>query len=74
MLTVDEIKAAIPSLSLEERAEIARCLNELPPDDEWDLQMKRDAAAGKFDEMNRQTDADYAFGTTIPLADILREP
>jgi hypothetical protein len=73
MSTVDEIKAAIPSLTLEERAEIARCLNELP-DDDWDKQMKRDAVAGKFDTLNRQTDAEFVAGKTIPLEDILREP
>jgi hypothetical protein len=73
MSSVEEIKAIIPSLTLEERAEIMSCLNDFP-DDEWDLQMKRDAAAGKFNAMNRQTDADYAAGKTIPLEDILREP
>lgn len=73
MSTVEEIKAAISSLSLEERAEIARCLNEVP-DDDWDKQMKRDAVAGKFDAMNRQTDAEFAAGKSIPLEDILREP
>jgi hypothetical protein len=73
MSSVEEIKAIIPSLTLEERAEIMSCLNDFP-DDEWDLQMKRDAAAGKFDEMNRQTDADHAAGKTIPLEDILNEP
>ena len=45
MSTVAEIKAAIPKLTLEERAEVARCLGNWQ-DDEWDEQMKRDIAAG----------------------------
>ena len=49
MSTVAEIKAAIPSLSLAERAEVARCLNDWQ-DDAWDGQMKRDLAAGKLSE------------------------
>ena len=73
MSTVAEILAAIPLLTLEERAEVARCLNECQ-DDDWDRQMKRDAAAGKFNALNREADAEHAAGKTIPLNDILREP
>jgi hypothetical protein len=73
MSTVAEIIAAIPSLTLEERAEVARHLNNWQ-DDDWDAQMKRDAAAGKFDAMNREADAAQATGKTVPMNDILREP
>ena len=72
MSTVAEIIAAIPLLTLEERVEVARCLNECQ-DDDWDRQMKRDAAAGKFNALNREADAEHAAGKTIPLNDILRE-
>ncbi len=72
-MTVQEIKAAIPSLTLEDRAEIAACLNNWE-DDDWDRQMKRDAATGKFDQLHRAAEADHAAGKTIPLTDILREP
>ncbi len=34
------------------------------PDDEWDRQMKADAAAGKFDEMNRRALAEHEAGQT----------
>lgn len=61
MSTVTEIKAAIPSLTLEERAEIARCLGNWQ-DDEWDAQMKRDLAAGKLDKMLSKVDQDIAKG------------
>ena len=39
MSTVAEIKAAIAQLSLEERAEVARCLHEWE-DDAWDKQIQ----------------------------------
>ena len=58
-MTVEEIKAAIPTLTLEQRAEIARCLHGWE-DDEWDTQMKRDLAAGKFDKLLKKVDAEAA--------------
>jgi hypothetical protein len=61
MSTVAEIKAAIPSLTLEERAEVARCLGNWQ-DDEWDDQMKRDIAAGKLDKLLSKVDDDIAHG------------
>lgn len=72
MSTVAEIIAAIPSLTLEERAEVARHLNDWQ-DDVWDEQMKRDAAAGKFESLNREADAAHGTGKAIPLDAILRE-
>jgi hypothetical protein len=73
MNTVEEIKSAISKLSLEERAEM---LAELCgwADDDWDRQMKRDAAAGKFTSLNRDVDAAHAASQTTPLDNILREP
>ena len=70
MSTVAEIKQALANLTLEERAVI---LTELCgwSDDDWDRQMKADAAAGKFAALNRETDAAYATGKTVPLDDIL---
>jgi hypothetical protein len=67
---VEEIKAAIDKLSPQERCALLHPWS----DDEWDRQMKRDAAAGKFDALNREADAAHAAGKTIPLTDILREP
>ena len=61
MSTVAEIKAAIPSLTLEERADIARCLGNWQ-DDEWDAQMKRDIAGGKLDKLLSKVDKDIAKG------------
>ena len=61
MSTVAEIKAAIPSLTLEERADVARCLGNWQ-DDEWDEQMKRDIATGKLDKLLSKVDDDIAHG------------
>lgn len=51
MSTVAEIKAAIDQLSPQERCELEALLHPWP-DDEWDRQMKADAApGGKLDRM-----------------------
>jgi hypothetical protein len=55
-MTLAEIKQAIPQLTLEEKAELARCLHEWA-DDEWDAQMKNDLASGKFDKLLSRIDA-----------------
>lgn len=65
-MTVEEIKAAIPLLTLEERAEIARCLHGWE-DDAWDKQMKRDLAAGKLDKLLFKVDSDIAKGNLSDL-------
>ncbi len=57
MSTVDEIKAAIERLSLEERAELARWLHGWT-DDAWDRQMADDLAAGRLDTLLAEVDAD----------------
>jgi hypothetical protein len=72
MSTVAEIKAAIDQLSLQERCELEALLHPFE-DDEWDKQMKRDAAAGKFGALHDAAEAEHAAGKTIPLTDILRE-
>jgi hypothetical protein len=73
MSTVAEIKAAIDQLSLPERCELEALLHPFE-DDDWDKQMKRDAAGGKFGALHDAAEAEHAAGKTIPLTDILREP
>ena len=73
MNTITEIKSAIGQLSLEERAEIIADLCGWA-DDDWDRQMKADAAAGKFTALNREADAAHSAGQSLSLNDILREP
>ena len=68
MSTVAEIREAIEKLSLEERVELMIELGGgFGEDDDWDRQMKADAAAGKFDEMNRKTIEELKAGRCIPL-------
>lgn len=66
MSTLQEIKAVIPKLTLEERAEVARCLHQWE-DDEWDQQMKRDVAEGKLNKLLKKVDADIAQGNLSSL-------
>jgi hypothetical protein len=65
-MTVEEIKAAIPKLTVEERAELARCLNGWE-DDEWDRQMKKDLAAGRLDKVLKKVESDMTQGKLSSL-------
>jgi hypothetical protein len=62
-MSLAEIKEAIAKLSPQEYCELMAELHPYP-DDDWDKQMKADAAAGKFDEMNRRADAEHKAGQT----------
>jgi hypothetical protein len=73
MSTVAEIWSAIQGLSLQERCELEALLHPFE-DDDWDRQMKSDAAAGKFGALHDAAEAEHAAGKTIALTDILREP
>ena len=66
MSTVAEIKAAIDQLTLQERCELEALLHPFE-DDDWDRQMKRDAAAGKFDALNREAETEAKAGRLIDL-------
>lgn len=57
MSTVDEIKAAITTLSLEQRAELARWFHDWE-DDKWDQQIASDAASGRLAKVLRNVDRD----------------
>jgi hypothetical protein len=73
MSTVQQIKAAINRLSIEERAELTAALCGWT-DDDWDSQMKSDADGGKFASLNREANSAHSAGQTIPLDDTLNEP
>ena len=64
---------AIEQLSLATRAEL---LAELCgwSDDDWDRQMKADAAAGKFAALNEESDRAIRSGQGSPLGDGLDRP
>ena len=72
MSRVEEIQQAIAGLTLEERAELLSSLMNWE-DDEWDKQMQRDAAAGKFDEMNRRAEEEFKAGKAMPLSKVIEE-
>lgn len=73
MSTVAEIKEAIAKLSPEEYCELMAELLPPLPDDEWDKQMKTDAATGRFDEMNRRAEEDFKAGRCDPLKRMFEE-
>jgi hypothetical protein len=61
VITVEEIKAAIANLTLEERAEVARSLHDWE-DDDWDRQIKSDLSVGKLNSLLASVDKDIAEG------------
>lgn len=72
MSTVAEIKSAIERLPLSDRAQLLAELCNWT-DDDWDRQMKADAASGKFGALNEQALGDHAEGKTRPLDEILSD-
>lgn len=72
MSTVTEIKEAIDRLSPQEYCELMSVLHPFE-DDDWDRQMKVDAAAGRFSAMNEKAEQEYSVGRTRPLSDIVEE-
>ncbi len=73
MSTVQEIKAAIEQLPLEERAALVAELCGWM-DDDWDRRMKTDANSGKFAALNEDATNAYQTGQTKPLDDLLGKP
>lgn len=73
MSTVQEIKAAIEQLPLEERAVLIAELCGWS-DDEWDRRMKADAKGGKFAALNEDAESAYRSGQTKPLDGNLDRP
>ena len=66
MSTVVEIKEAIAHLSPQEYCELMADLQPFA-DDDWDLQMKADAASGKLDFVDRHIEASRLAGTLLHL-------
>lgn len=64
MSTLQEIKEAIPKLTQEERAEVARFLHRWEEDD-WDEQMRGDIAAGKLNTLLSEVDKNVAEGKLL---------
>ncbi len=66
MNTLQEIMAAIPKLTLDERAEVARSLHDWQ-DDKWETQIKSDLAKGKLRKLLAGVDKDIANGNLREL-------
>lgn len=68
MTKVDQIKSELQSLSDSERNEIHEWLLRREwTDDDWDRQMRADAAAGKLNKLIEQAREDIRHGRTWPL-------
>jgi flagellar biosynthesis/type III secretory pathway protein FliH len=64
---VEEIKAAIDRLTPKERSELAALLNPAQ-EDEWDRQMKKDAApGGKLNRVMEAANEEYEQGKSLPF-------
>jgi len=72
MTTLTEIKAAIEKLSPRDYADLLAMLHP-PVDDEWDSEIKADAAAGRLDHLVKAAQADIAAGRCRPLDELLAE-
>jgi hypothetical protein len=72
-VSVAEIKEAIAKLSPEEYCELMAELRPAIEDDEWDEQMKVDAAAGKLDFIDRNIEKARREGTSIPIERLFGE-
>jgi hypothetical protein len=65
-VTLPEIQKAIQELPEKEQWKFKEWLDEFMAD-QWDREIERDAAAGKFDKMNAKVDADMKAGRSKPL-------
>ena len=65
-MSVAELEKAISQLSAQELSQFAIWFEEYMAD-EWDKQIERDAAAGKFDKIFAKADEDFEAGRCTPL-------
>jgi hypothetical protein len=65
-MSVLELEQAIAKLPSEELSQFAEWFEEFMAD-EWDRQIERDVAAGKFDKINAKADEDFEAGRCTPL-------
>jgi len=65
-MSVLELEQAISQLPAEELSKFAAWFEEFMAD-EWDKQIERDVAAGKFDKINAKVDESFKAGRCKPL-------
>jgi hypothetical protein len=65
-MSVQELEAAVSSLSPEDLARFTEWFEDYTSD-EWDRQIKADARSGRLDAPGRQADADFEAGRVTEL-------
>ncbi len=65
-MSISEIQQAIQQLPEKEQWKLAEWLNEFMSD-QWDREIERDVAAGKFDKINARVEEDIKAGRCTPL-------
>ncbi len=65
-MSVLEIEQAVSKMTAEELAQFSKWFEEFVAD-EWDRQIERDAAAGKFDKINAKVEENFKAGRCKPL-------
>jgi len=65
-MLLKQIEEQIAQLSPEELKQFSAWFDEYMSDD-WDRQIERDEAAGKFDKIIKQLDANFEGGLCTPL-------
>ena len=65
-MSVLELEQAISQLPPQQLSQLATWFEEYMAD-EWDKQIERDVAAGKFDKINAKVDEAFAAGRCKPL-------
>jgi hypothetical protein len=65
-MSVLELEQAVSQLPPEDLSKFASWFEEFMAD-EWDRQIERDAAAGKFDKINAEVEKNFREGRCRPL-------
>jgi hypothetical protein len=65
-MSVVEVEQAISRMTAEELSQFSKWFEEFLAD-EWDRQIERDVAAGKFDKIIRKVDEDIDAGRSSPM-------
>ena len=65
-MSVAEIEQAVSKMTAKELSQFAKWFEEYMAD-EWDRQIERDVAAGKFDKINAKVKENFKAGLSKPL-------
>jgi hypothetical protein len=65
-MSIPEIQQAIQQMPEKEQWKLAEWFNDFMAD-QWDREIERDVAAGKFDKINAEIEEDIKAGRCTPL-------